>query len=93
MAQGNLDFKVGNAIVEAAEEVASGKLLDHFPLVVWQTGSGTQSNMNSNEVIANRCDLNTTAITRLKVWYPLYEVSATCAGSCRVVSASAPSSY
>lgn len=42
------------AISQAADEVASGKLNDHFPLVVWQTGSGTQSNMNANEVIANR---------------------------------------
>ena len=42
------------AITQAAEEVAEGKLDDHFPLVVWQTGSGTQSNMNANEVIANR---------------------------------------
>ncbi|MGB0507842.1 MAG: class II fumarate hydratase [Pikeienuella sp.] len=54
MAQGGLDETIGNAIVEAAGEVVSGKLDDHFPLVVWQTGSGTQSNMNSNEVIANR---------------------------------------
>jgi hypothetical protein len=42
------------AIVEAAQEVIEGKLDDHFPLVVWQTGSGTQSNMNANEVISNR---------------------------------------
>ncbi|MCQ2555141.1 MAG: class II fumarate hydratase [Clostridia bacterium] len=42
------------AIAKACDEVASGKLNDHFPLVVWQTGSGTQSNMNANEVIANR---------------------------------------
>ena len=49
-----LDPKIGNAIVKAATEVADGKLLDHFPLVIWQTGSGTQSNMNANEVIANR---------------------------------------
>ncbi|BFZ64195.1 fumarase fum1 [Saitoella coloradoensis] len=49
-----LDPKVGNAIRDAADEVISGKLLDHFPLVVWQTGSGTQSNMNTNEVISNR---------------------------------------
>src|SRR3990172_13043597 len=41
------------AIVQAAEEVIEGKLDDHFPLVVWQTGSGTQSNMNANEVISN----------------------------------------
>ncbi|KAF1991647.1 fumarate hydratase [Aulographum hederae CBS 113979] len=49
-----LDPKVGKAIQEAAAEVASLKLVDHFPLVVWQTGSGTQSNMNANEVISNR---------------------------------------
>lgn len=50
----HLDKKVGTAIVQAADEVISGKLKDHFPLVVWQTGSGTQTNMNVNEVIANR---------------------------------------
>lgn len=50
----NLDSEVGEAIVQAAGEVAEGKLNDHFPLVVWQTGSGTQSNMNANEVISNR---------------------------------------
>ncbi|GKD61148.1 fumarate hydratase 1, mitochondrial [Tanacetum coccineum] len=49
-----LDPSIGKAIMEAAQEVADGKLNDHFPLVVWQTGSGTQSNMNANEVIANR---------------------------------------
>ncbi|GKT96165.1 LOW QUALITY PROTEIN: fumarate hydratase [Colletotrichum tofieldiae] len=49
-----LDEKIGKAIQQAAAEVAEGKLLDHFPLVVWQTGSGTQSNMNANEVISNR---------------------------------------
>lgn len=54
MELGDLDAKLGNAIVQAATEVADGKLMDHFPLVVWQTGSGTQSNMNANEVIANR---------------------------------------
>lgn len=48
------DPKIGKAIQQAAEEVASLKLVDHFPLVVWQTGSGTQSNMNANEVISNR---------------------------------------
>ena len=51
---GKLDPKIGAAIVKAAQEVAEGKLDAHFPLVVWQTGSGTQSNMNANEVIANR---------------------------------------
>jgi len=51
---GALDKRRGRAIVRAAKEVAAGKLDDHFPLVVWQTGSGTQSNMNANEVISNR---------------------------------------
>ena len=51
---GKLDTKIGKAIVAAAQEVAEGKLDAHFPLAVWQTGSGTQSNMNANEVIANR---------------------------------------
>ena len=51
---GDLDPKLGEAIAAAAEEVAAGRLDDHFPLVVWQTGSGTQSNMNANEVISNR---------------------------------------
>jgi fumarate hydratase class II len=54
MAMGVLDEKIGNAIVAAAGEVAEGTLNKHFPLSVWQTGSGTQSNMNSNEVVANR---------------------------------------
>ena len=49
-----LDPKIADAIVQAANEVIEGKLNDHFPLVVWQTGSGTQSNMNANEVISNR---------------------------------------
>ncbi|WP_299409327.1 class II fumarate hydratase [uncultured Roseobacter sp.] len=51
---GKLDAERGNAIVQAAGEVVAGKFDDNFPLVVWQTGSGTQSNMNANEVIANR---------------------------------------
>jgi fumarate hydratase, class II len=54
MALGHLDPKLGNAIVAAAQEVIEGKLDGHFPLAVWQTGSGTQSNMNANEVISNR---------------------------------------
>ncbi len=54
MAQGKLEARLGEAIVRAADEVIEGKLDDHFPLVVWQTGSGTQTNMNANEVIANR---------------------------------------
>nr|KJB22510.1 hypothetical protein B456_004G051500 [Gossypium raimondii] len=49
-----LDQSIGKAIMQAAQEVAEGKLNDHFPLLVWQTGSGTQSNMNANEVISNR---------------------------------------
>ncbi|RBW68149.1 class II fumarate hydratase [Bacillus taeanensis] len=51
---GKLSEAKADAIVRAADEVIEGKLTDHFPLVVWQTGSGTQSNMNTNEVIANR---------------------------------------
>jgi fumarate hydratase class II len=51
---GKLDRRIGDAIVAAAGEVAEGKLDAHFPLAVWQTGSGTQSNMNANEVISNR---------------------------------------
>ncbi|MBT6442789.1 MAG: class II fumarate hydratase [Alphaproteobacteria bacterium] len=55
---GALDRKIGKAVDQAADEVIAGKLNDHFPLVVWQTGSGTQSNMNANEVIANRaCEI------------------------------------
>lgn len=50
----NLDDTTAKAIVDAASEVAEGKLNDHFPLSVWQTGSGTQSNMNTNEVVSNR---------------------------------------
>ncbi|SLN71766.1 class II fumarate hydratase [Roseisalinus antarcticus] len=53
-ASGKLDASRADAIIAAASEVVAGKLDDHFPLVVWQTGSGTQSNMNANEVIANR---------------------------------------
>ncbi len=52
--QKKIDEKIGVAIMKAASEVIEGKLDDNFPLVVWQTGSGTQSNMNANEVIANR---------------------------------------
>ncbi len=51
---GLLDSGIGRAIAESADEVAAGKLDSHFPLAVWQTGSGTQSNMNANEVVANR---------------------------------------
>src|SRR6187399_792451 len=51
---GAVDARLGNAIVAAADEVIAGKHDTEFPLVVWQTGSGTQSNMNMNEVLANR---------------------------------------
>ncbi len=51
---GDMDKKISTAIIKAANEVISGKLNDQFPLKVWQTGSGTQTNMNVNEVIANR---------------------------------------
>ena len=57
MALGALDERLGQAIAEAADSVASGRLSDHFPLPVWQTGSGTQTNMNANEVIANLANL------------------------------------
>ncbi|WP_119418775.1 class II fumarate hydratase [Desertibaculum subflavum] len=56
MELGALDQKLGQAIVAAADEVIDGTLTQHFPLVVWQTGSGTQTNMNANEVIANRAN-------------------------------------
>jgi len=54
--KGLLEPKIADAIVAAAREVIDGKLDEHFPLVVWQTGSGTQTNMNVNEVIANRAN-------------------------------------
>src|ERR1700720_4249623 len=53
---GLLDQRRARAIIRAAQEVIDGELDDHFPLVVWQTGSGTQTNMNLNEVIANRAN-------------------------------------
>ena len=53
---GNLDRKISKSIIKAADEVIAGKLNEHFPLKVWQTGSGTQTNMNVNEVIANRAN-------------------------------------
>ncbi|HVG82471.1 MAG TPA: class II fumarate hydratase [Methylomirabilota bacterium] len=56
LALGELDETLGRAILAAADEVIDGRLQDHFPLVVWQTGSGTQTNMNLNEVIANRAN-------------------------------------
>ena len=51
---GIIDKKIGKAIMQASKEVAEGKLNEHFPLVIWQTGSGTQTNMNANEVISNK---------------------------------------
>jgi fumarate hydratase class II len=56
LALGGLDARRARAIIKAAQEVIDGKFDDHFPLVVWQTGSGTQTNMNVNEVIANRAN-------------------------------------
>ncbi len=53
-ASGKLEARLADAVIQAAQEVVAGKFDDNFPLVVWQTGSGTQSNMNANEVIANR---------------------------------------
>jgi fumarate hydratase, class II len=53
---GTLEPRLADVIIRAAQEVIDGRLADHFPLVVWQTGSGTQSNMNANEVIANRAN-------------------------------------
>jgi fumarate hydratase class II len=54
--QGHLEPRLADVIARAAQEVADGTLAEHFPLVVWQTGSGTQTNMNANEVIANRAN-------------------------------------
>uniref|UniRef100_A0A7S3GAM0 fumarate hydratase n=1 Tax=Palpitomonas bilix TaxID=652834 RepID=A0A7S3GAM0_9EUKA len=54
MTNGTLKPELGDAIIKAADEVIEGKLTDNFPLVIWQTGSGTQTNMNTNEVISNR---------------------------------------
>src|SRR5690242_2366882 len=56
MALGALPENIGRAIAEAAQELTDGKLSKHFPLPVWQTGSGTQTNMNVNEVLANRAN-------------------------------------
>lgn len=54
MKHGSIEESIGNAICQAAEEIMQGKFSDEFPLVIWQTGSGTQTNMNMNEVISNR---------------------------------------
>lgn len=62
-----LDPKLGDAIQQAADEVISGKLVDHFPLVVFQTGSGTQSNMNANEV---SCELEGGGFSNRNRWFP-----------------------
>ena len=51
---GSIERRISKAIIKAANEIISGKLQDNFPLKVWQTGSGTQTNMNVNEVVANR---------------------------------------
>ncbi len=58
---GQLDATLAGAIVRAADEVLAGRHDDEFPLVVWQTGSGTQTNMNLNEVLANRTTTSTAA--------------------------------
>ena len=58
IAIGNLDTKIGNQIINVCDEIIKRKLDDHFPLSVWQTGSGTQTNMNLNEVIANKANEN-----------------------------------
>ena len=58
VALGNLSAKIGKQIVKVCDEIISGKLYDQFPLSVWQTGSGTQTNMNLNEVIANKANKN-----------------------------------
>ena len=81
MELGALDPKVGNAVVAAAQEVAAGKLSDNFPLVVWQTGSGTQSNMNANEVIANRC---------ARSWQRAPPCPASCVAGCGRAAAETP---
>ena len=54
MQLGKMDKKLGSAIIKACDEIINLKLIEHFPLSIWQTGSGTQTNMNTNEVIANR---------------------------------------
>ena len=59
-----LDRKLGEAIAQAAAEVVAGTLDDHVPLVVWQTGSGTRSNMNANEVIASLWDQGSAVLGR-----------------------------
>ncbi len=56
IAQGSMDAELGKTLIQAADEVIDGTLADQFPLAVWQTGSGTQSNMNANEVIAGRAN-------------------------------------
>src|SRR5258708_29957649 len=66
MALGELDAKLGRAIVAAADEVVAGKHDDEFPLVVWQTRSGTQTNMNMNVVLANRANEILCAARRAK---------------------------
>jgi hypothetical protein len=78
MAQGVLEPRIGNAVVQAATEVAEGALDGHFPLVIWQTGSGTQSNMNANEVIANRCARVVCVCLCVCVWRCVLVVRLTC---------------
>ena len=58
LALGNIDSKIGVEMMKVCDEIINGNLNDHFPLSVWQTGSGTQTNMNLNEVIANKTNEN-----------------------------------
>ena len=71
-----LDKKKGDLIIQVADEIISGKLDDHFPLVIWQTGSGTQTNMNVNEVISNRAtEISVGAIGSKKHIHPNDDVN------------------
>ena len=79
MESGALDPKKANAIMQAATEVAEGKLLEHFPLVIWQTGSGTQSNMNANEASLPfhnpSVEMKSSSDARLHWWFPVTSLS------------------
>ncbi len=70
LAIGKLETKIGQAIIKVCDEIISGKLDEHFPLSVWQTGSGTQTNMNLNEVIANKA--NTDLGQKLGEYNPIH---------------------
>ena len=66
-----LDNKLGQEIIKVCDEIIEGKLNDHFPLSVWQTGSGTQTNMNLNEVIANKGNENSSKYSPNSLLYLL----------------------